>query len=317
MKKLALAGLIVALVWSDAPAQVFPFFPPPGMQFNAPTAQVGGSNVSISTAVAAISTVTLSGLQTIDGYSLVDGETVLVTSNSGTVGCTGGSPVNNCLDGIYVVHTGAWNRSPLLPNGATVPAGSDVIFLIRHGTNFAGATFELTTTSSFVVNNGSMHLTQTFPQASRTNPGPVKVTDAASDLVVNLAGTVPHLAFDCADFTTTNGGIGDDGNVASTTGSCIVADVNGNPILNGTGSAPTVTGTGCSLTAGGRNATGSIVATGADTCTLTFAGAFTTAPNCTVSGVGATVIPFLNALPTTAHAIFQTTAAGTFTYLCL
>ena len=163
----------------------------------------------------------------------------------------------------------------------------------------------------------------TLAPASQNVSGSVFITTQGNQAAA--LGTPGNAAFDCLDINTAGAptpanpvAIGDDGNAAGTTGGCITGDPQGHPILNGTGTAPVVTGTGCSLVVGGQDNRGAITAAGVDTCTLTFAGSGFTfaAPVCSIGNVGATVLAYLNALPSAAAAVFKTTAAGTFTYTC-
>lgn len=265
-------------------------------------------------AASASGNITLSGTQTVDGVALSQGQSVLV-----------GAQTSNTTNGIYIVRSGAWTLAINFPSGYVIAQNCDLVVHVKAGTLFRNANFHLNTSGgSITIGTSAQSWTlETQVGATVTSAGAVTVTNAAVAQVPSF-GTVPAASFDCADFNGVGSPsslnpvtIGDDGNAAGTTGGCIVGDTGGHPILNGSGTGPMVSGTGCTLTAGGRDNTGSIVAVGVDTCTLTFGAAFTTTPNCSATGVGATVIPYLNALPTTSAAVFKTTAAGTFTYTCL
>ena len=259
-----------------------------------------------------------SGLpKTIDGHIVQAGESVLLEAITGQIG-----------NGIYIAqNSGAWTRATNFPAGYVISQNCNLAVFMRFGTVFSGHTFRLTTSGGTITIGTDVQgwLDSPLAAATATNAGPVKITDASG--VISVTGT-PSVVMtstvttngDCASFSDAgsglSGSLSDLGNLVST-GPCVVTDPNGHPLYNGNGTGPTVTGTGCSLTSGGQDNTGSIVAGGVDTCTLTFGGSFTSAPACTATGVGATVIPYLNALPTVSAAVFKTTAAGTFTYTCL
>ena len=261
--------------------------------------------------VVAVSTtnVTLSGLQTIDGISLAQGQSVLLIGQT-----------TSADRGIYIVQSGAWTRAINFPNGYVIAQNCDLVVLVKQGTAFGNTPWRLLTASGSITigTTAQSWLQMTIPAASPTVAGVAKITesgDKAAGFIVG--GTVAHVQ-DCVDFNDTSTGvsgtISDDGNAGFVTGPCVVSDPNGHPLSVGT---PAVTGTGCTLAAGtNTDNSGAIVAAGIDTCTLAFAGAFTVAPHCAVGNIGATVIANLTALPTTAHAIFLTTAAGTFNYVC-
>jgi hypothetical protein len=76
---------------------------------------------------------------------------------------------------------------------------------------------------------------------------------------------------------------------------------------------PNVSGTGCSLTSG-NDINGTVAATGADACVVTFAAAYT-APVCQLTPSAVTVLPNVTGLATT-YLHFSTAAAGTVYYHC-
>lgn len=255
-----------------------------------------------------------SGLpKTVDGVAIQAGQSVYLGVITGNVG-----------NGIYIAQSsGSWTRATNFPNGYVIPQNCNLAILTLQGTLF-GDTVQHIITTSGPITIGTTAITVftiSAPQATPTVAGTTTVTDSISYKAVDLIAP-PSAQYDCATFdggiSPTSGGISDDGNAAFTTGPCVVSDPNGHPILNGNGTGPNVTGTGCSLAAGtNTDNAGAIVAAGVDTCTLAFGSAFTTAPHCSVGNIGATVIANLTALPTTAHAIFLSTAAGTFNYICL
>lgn len=279
-----------------------------------------GSLIPMMSAVVAVdyvatANVTASGVQTVDGQATGNGQFVLLTFQT--------SNVNN---GIYVTSSsGAWSRATNFPNGLVLQQSCEFVVLVKAGTANAGGHFSLSTSSaSITVGTSGQTWTGFAAGASSVRQGTTFLSSSNASYAVPTSNGATT-AYDCVDWRTPNstGGstdstIEDDGNTAGDHGPCVVADAHGNPILDSLGDGVVVSGTGCTAATGVtmRNATGAITATGVDTCTLTFGDSFTTQPNCTVSGVGATVIPYLNALPSTTAAVFKTTAAGTFTYTC-
>ncbi len=244
-----------------------------------------------------------SGLTTaVDGFTLSAGQTVLITSYT----------TNSYLNGIYVAGTGTWTRAVNFIG--SIAQNCDVAVIVQHGNTNSGVTYKLATyTGAITIGTTAQIWTASIlPQATNTALGLVK-TSSTGNVLVAATGSAANVN-DCVSFSDLIGSINDYGDYEDNTGPCVVADSHGHILFDG--GAPTVSGTGCTLTTGGQDNTGSIVATGADTCTLTFSLSFSRAPNCTATGVGATVIPYLNALPTTTAAVFKTTAAGTFTYHC-
>lgn len=274
-------------------------------------------NLSISVDAATnTSNVTLSGVQTINGVTLADGQLALVMAQT--------SPIN---DGFYTVNTGgAWTRWVNFPNGFTVNKNCGILATVRTNTaTNTGANYYLfTATSAVVVGTSSQTWLQTpISAATNTAVGGVTISSVSAGGIAAAFGAPATNAFDCVDFTAAGSPsainpvtVGDDGNLAGSHGGCILADASGHPILNGTGTGPTVTGTGCSLVAGGQDNSGAVVAAGVDTCTITFGGAFTNLPFCVVSGYSAAVLPFISTAATVNAVIVKTAAAGTFSYYC-
>ncbi len=259
--------------------------------------------------------IALTGIQTIDGQVLVAGEFVLVAKQT-----------TSANDGIYVVAAGAWTRAAAFPAGYVIAQNCMFEVAIANGTANQGHVWWLVATSGAITIGTTAQSWQdrSLGVASSTTPGIVsKVTGAGSaavaSMIVSPTGAGGH-AGDCVSFNDVAGSIADTGNfvAGSSTGPCTIADNAGHiAAFPNSAAPPVVTGTGCSLNAAGQDNSGAIVATGVDTCTLTFGVAFDTVPFCSVANVGATVQANLTALPTVAHAIFATVAAGTFSYVCL
>lgn len=103
--------------------------------------------------VASQGNLTLSGLQTIDGVTLVEGDRVLVWQQT-----------NGVENGIYTASTGTWLRALDFNGRNDVVTGTQ--FLIAAGTQ-AGATFRITTTGTITPGTTSIAITQ-LTQTLRT-----------------------------------------------------------------------------------------------------------------------------------------------------
>jgi phage-related tail fiber protein len=93
--------------------------------------------------VATTANVTLSGLQTIDGVLLVDGERVLVRSQS-----------TASENGIWVAHSTAWTRAPDWDGTGDVTTGS--LVFVTAGSTLALKVYRVSTTGSIVVGTTSV-----------------------------------------------------------------------------------------------------------------------------------------------------------------
>jgi hypothetical protein len=87
--------------------------------------------------IATTANITLSGLQTIDGVSLVDGDRVLVKSQSDTT-----------ANGIYVADGGNWSRPPDFDGSGDFVQGT--IVAVIAGTLYNGTIWQLTTVSPVI-----------------------------------------------------------------------------------------------------------------------------------------------------------------------
>lgn len=94
--------------------------------------------------VAATTNQTLSGLPTIDGITLVDGSTPLLTAQS--------TPSQN---GPWVSHVGAWTRPTWYPSGGTTQSFQFITALIRLGTTYQGSTWRMTTAGAITIDTTS------------------------------------------------------------------------------------------------------------------------------------------------------------------
>ena len=270
------------------------------------------------------------GTYTYDGVTLTDGMVVLSAGTTATYTCgagtdsTGknGAVTGNPCGGLWIVKAGAaWVRPVNFPSGYVIAANCNLTVFIEQGTAHQGHTYRLTTSSAVTIDtSAALFSDSTIGNATATAVGTVYVSDAAGVAAHQYAALVqapPTATGDCASFITGNDGALH-GSIADPNGqACTYADANGHPVFSNF-SSPAVTGSGCSLAANSYDNTGAIVATGADTCTLTFGGSFTVSqPFCVATGYNATVLPRISTAPTATAVIFATAAAGTFAYHCL
>jgi len=108
---------------------------------------VNGTDWKQSVRVATTANITLSGLQTIDGVSVIAGDRVLVKDQS-----TGSQ------NGIYVVASGAWTRSTDADANAEVTAGLSV--MVTEGSTNADSQWRLTTNDAIVVGTTALTFAQ-------------------------------------------------------------------------------------------------------------------------------------------------------------
>ena len=94
------------------------------------TARLQGVDWKMSVKVVATGNLNLSGLQTVDGISLLVGDRILVAGQSSGTG-----------NGLYVVASGAWTRSVDMPTGAVDDLGTSV--MVAEGTNYANTQWAL------------------------------------------------------------------------------------------------------------------------------------------------------------------------------
>lgn len=97
-----------------------------------------GLDAKDSVKCVATSNITLSGLQTIDGYSVQVGDRVLVTGQT-----------TQSANGIYLAGTGAWTRTTDFNSAATITPGA--FTFVEQGTAYANSGFVLQTTGGTVA----------------------------------------------------------------------------------------------------------------------------------------------------------------------
>lgn len=108
-----------------------------------------GSNKQAVDLVATSNQLTLSGLKSIDGFLLKDGQRVLLTAQQAS-----------SANGIYVVRTGEWSRGSDMPNGSTVIPGTAVV--VQTGAEHAQSIWQMTTTSPAIVGTNSQQWSKSY-----------------------------------------------------------------------------------------------------------------------------------------------------------
>lgn len=121
--------------------------------------------------------ITLSGLQTIDGVSLADGDSVLVKDQTTATG-----------NGIYVAKTGAWIRRTDANTNAKVTANLAVS--VEEGTENGSAIWMLSTDNPIVLDTTALEYTRVYPVLTAvTQPqGDCSTKLANTEFVQNTAG---------------------------------------------------------------------------------------------------------------------------------
>jgi hypothetical protein len=110
-------------------------------------AAVNGTDWKQSVRVATTGSITLSGLQTVDGISLVAGDRVLVKDQADAK-----------TNGVYVAASGAWARSSDANSESTVTAGLSV--MVEEGTVQADSQWRLITDGTIVLGTTSLTFAQ-------------------------------------------------------------------------------------------------------------------------------------------------------------
>ena len=128
-------------------------------------------DIKDSVAVATTANITLSGTQTIDGYSAQVGDRVLVKDQS-----------NGAENGIYVVASSSWARATDADANAEVTSGMFVF--VERGTVGADNGFVLTTDGTITVGSTSLAFTQ-FSGAGSITAGSC-ITKSGNTLSANV-----------------------------------------------------------------------------------------------------------------------------------
>lgn len=99
--------------------------------------------------VVAVSNLTLSGLQTIDGVSGFAGEFVLAAAQ------TTGSQ-----NGIYVMSSGAWARAANFPAGYVIGQNCEVVAHVRLESTYAATHWYIVTTTAVTIGTSTIQVVQ-------------------------------------------------------------------------------------------------------------------------------------------------------------
>lgn len=146
-----------------------------------------GLDVKGSVRVASTTNLTLSGLQTVDGITLVGGDRVLVKLQD-----------DNTENGIYVVATGAWTRSADLSLGSQFPGA---FTFVEEGTTYANSGFVCTTNFPVTVGTTPI-LFEQFSGAGQITAGN-GLSKTGNTLDVNVDNTTLEIASDSLRIKTT------------------------------------------------------------------------------------------------------------------
>jgi hypothetical protein len=310
-KFLALFALMPTLLFAQA-------VPYPG---NAVTTDGGLVLLGGTFAASAVATTqtTLSGVP----GGLQAGKIILLTGQTTTT-----------QNGLWQIQTGAWNRPAQVPSGYTINQECPFVVVVasQNGANGGGQIWALSDYNSAITVDATAqtwalnppYVPAFYSSSAYGGQGVLgRTTENQSGntygVLVDNTYNAPN-AGDCAWFIDNVGTITDYGTPANYTnfGPCVISDANGHPWLTGNGTAPTVTGTGFSLVSGSQDNSGAITGTASGNVTLTFGSSFSKrVPFCSVAGYGAGVLPRVSTAPTATAVVFTTSAAGTFSYVCL
>ena len=144
---------------------------------DAVAAGLAGQTPRASVKAVAVSNVSLSGLQTIDGYTLLAGESVLVAGN--TAGAENGP---------YVAAAGAWSRRTDFDTSGEATTGA--AFLVTNGTLYGGTTWTLITGGVIVLGTTPLVFSQTGASGGNAGNGLQK-----SGSTLSLATLAPGQVF--------------------------------------------------------------------------------------------------------------------------
>ena len=237
-------------------------------------------------------------------------------------------------NGLWQIQAGAWNRPAQVPSGYTINQECPFVVVVasQNGGNGGGQIWALSDYNNAVTVDTTAQtwmLNQPYVQAfySSSAAGGLGVLARTTEVqggntygvLVDNTFNAPNTG-DCASFFDNVGTITDYGTPAYYTnlGPCVISDANGHPWLTGNGTGPTVTGTGFTKVTGSQDNSGAVTGTSSGVATITFGSTFSKrAPFCTVSAYSASVAPYISTAPTATAVIVTTSAAGTFSYVCL
>jgi hypothetical protein len=206
-----------------------------------------GLDVKLSVRAATTGNITLSGLQTIDGVALVQGDRVLVKSQANAV-----------ENGIYVAGSGAWVRSDDMSDSSQATAGA--FTFVEEGTANADSGWVISTDNPIVLDTDPVNFVQ-FSGAGSFEAGAgllktgntIDIISANGAIVVNADDVA--LTLEDASLEITSSGL----KIATgTAGQVLVGDASGVPL------ATTLSGDVASVTASGEVTLISTIARKAD-----------------------------------------------------
>ena len=138
---------------------------------------------------ATVSSITLSGTQTVDGVSLIVGDRVLVWFQNSNV-ITG-----DVTNGIYVVQSGSWTRAADFNTGAETLSGG-VSVIASEGTNQKGVVFSCNNTGTITVGSTNITFVRNINQSGfisistntlATNQRPASVGNVSGAIAIGVA----------------------------------------------------------------------------------------------------------------------------------
>lgn len=155
-----------------------------GTQVTSPTSFVPSADLAIKTPVLCATTaaITLSGLQTIDGITVVEGSRVLVKDQTDLT-----------TNGIYNASSGVWSRSADL-DGNDDFAASQIIF-VHSGTVNASTLYQLVATDPVIIDTSNLQYTRvSFPPLGTLNATSPVLVNGTTSAPLNVDPTVSLLA---------------------------------------------------------------------------------------------------------------------------
>lgn len=126
----------------------------------------------------AMANITLSGLQTLDGYTTLAGDRILV------VGQTTAS-----ANGVYNAASGAWTRTTV-DGAAPGELETGALWLVNQGTTYGGSQWRLTTTGTIVVGTTSLTFVQFGAASSYTGSTSVLLTGSSFSVITQSGGGI-------------------------------------------------------------------------------------------------------------------------------
>lgn len=133
-----------------------------------------GTRAKDAVTVVAVSNITLSGLQTIDGVALSAGQTVLATGQT-----------TGTQNGPYVVAAGAWARRTSDDQSAELIPGAE--WFVELGTVYAASKWVLRNVTNPVVGTDTLTITQTGASTSYVSGNGIAIT--GNSIAVNPAAS--------------------------------------------------------------------------------------------------------------------------------